>query len=112
DSGGAVVMACRSGTRHAWLRPSPVLVTLFAFALVGACAKRPNLTVASAPAPVPPPAPNVATVVTETQTTVIETPAPPPAAPVQVATAAPLLPAQHFAPDPAVTRIHFDFDKA
>jgi len=96
-----------------WLRPSAVLVTLLAFALVGACAKRPNLTVASAPAPVPPPAPNVATVVTETQTTVIETPAPPPAAePVQVATAAPLPPPKDFAPNPALTRIHFDFDKA
>ena len=101
---------------RAWLRPSAVLVTLLAFALVGACAKRPNLTVASAPAPVPPPAPNVAAVVTETQTTVIEPPAPPPAAepaaPVQVATAAPLPPPKDFAPNPALTRIHFDFDKA
>ena len=97
-----------------WLRPSAVLVTLLAFALVGACAKRPNLTVASAPAPVPPPAPNVATVVTETQTTVIETPPPAaePAPPVQVATAAPLPPPKDFAPNPALTRIHFDFDKA
>src|ERR1043166_47354 len=113
-SGGAVVMARRRNTMREWLRPSAVLVTLLAFALVGACAKRPNLTVASAPAPVPPPAPNVATVVTETQTTVIETPPPAaePAPPVQVATAAPLPPPKDFAPNPALTRIHFDFDKA
>src|SRR2546425_3945624 len=112
SSGGAVVMTRRRDTMHAWLRPSAVLVTLLAFALVGACAKRPNLTVASAPAPVPPPAPNVAAVVTETQTTVIETPAPPPAAPVQGATAAPLPPPKDFAPNPALTRIPFGFDKA
>src|SRR5438128_12405164 len=102
----------RRNTMRSWLRPSAILVTLLATVFVGACAKRPNLTVASAPAPVPPPAPNVAAVVTETQTTVIETPAPPPAAPVQVAPAAPLPPPKDFAPNPALTRIHSDFAKA
>jgi len=100
---------------RSWLRPSAILVTLLATVFVGACAKRPNLTVASAPAPVPPPAPNVTTVATETQTTTVETPAPKPAAPVQVATAAPAPPRQapkEFAPNPALTRIHFDFDRA
>src|SRR2546428_2827243 len=88
SSRGEVVMDRRRNTMRSWLRPSAILVTLLAIVFVGACAKRPNLTVASAPAPVPPPAPNVTTVVTETQTTiVVETPAPEPAAPVQVATA-------------------------
>jgi len=35
-------MTRRRDTMRAWLRPSAVLVTLLAFALVGACAKRPN----------------------------------------------------------------------
>ena len=100
---------------RSWLRPSAILVTLLATVFVGACAKRPNLTVASAPAPVPPPAPSITTVVTETTqtTTVVEAPAPAP--PVRVATAAPAPPRQapkEFAPNPALTRIHFDFDKA
>ena len=100
---------------RSWLRPSAILVTLLAIVFVGACAKRPNLTVASAPAPVPPPAPSITTVVTETAqtTTVVEAPAPAP--PVRVATAAPAPPRQapkEFEPNSALTRIHFDFDKA
>src|SRR2546430_4919449 len=112
SSGGAVVRARRRDTMRAWLRPSAVLVPLLAFALVGACAKRPNLTVASAPAPVPPPAPNVAAVGTETQTTVIATPAPPPAAPQQAATPAPPPPPKDFRPHAALTPLHLHFDKA
>src|SRR3989441_5079621 len=112
SSGGEVVMDRRRNPMRSWLRPSAILVALLALVVVGACAKRPNLTVASAPAPVPPPAPNVTTVITETQTTVVETPAPKPAAPVQVATAAPAPPRQapkEFAPNPALPRIHFRF---
>src|SRR2546428_12299633 len=102
----------RRNTMRSWLRPSAILVPLLATVFVGACAKRPNLTVASAPAPVPPPAPNVTTVATETQTTTVETPAPKPAAPVQAATAAPAPPRpapKEFAPNPALSRIHLDF---
>src|SRR2546426_11220375 len=105
-------MTRRRDTMRAWLRPSAVLVTLLAFALVGACAKRPNLTVASAPAPVPPPAPNVAAVVTEPQTTAIETPAPPPAAPAQVATSAPPPRPNRFAPNPAPPLMHSAYYKS
>src|SRR5262249_57525864 len=97
---------------RSWLRPSVVLVTLLAFGFIGACAKRPNVTVASAPAPVPPPAPNIAPVVTEPQAT----PAPPaPAAPAAVATAAPAPPPpppKDFQPTSALNPIHFHFDNA
>jgi peptidoglycan-associated lipoprotein len=98
---------------RSWLRPSVVLVTLLAVVLIGACAKRPNLTVASAPAPVPPPAPNIAPVVTEPQTTPAPPPVPEPAAPAPVATAAPAPPPpKDFQANSALNPIHFDFDKA
>jgi len=97
---------------RSWLRPSVVLVTLLAFGFIGACAKRPNVTVASAPAPVPPPAPNIAPVVTEPQATPAP-PAPAPAAPAPVATAAPAPPPpKDFQPNSALNPIHFDFDRA
>jgi len=99
---------------RSWLRPSVVLVTLLAFGFIGACAKRPNVTVASAPAPVPPPAPNIAPVVTEPQATPAP-PAPAPAAPAPVVTAAPAPPPpppKEFQPNSALNPIHFDFDKA
>ena len=98
---------------RSWLRSPAILLVVLAVALVVACAKRPNLTVASAPAPVPPPAAVITpTVVTETQTTttIVEVP-PAPAAPVQVATAAPASPPKEFAPNSNLRRIHFDFDK-
>jgi peptidoglycan-associated lipoprotein len=98
---------------RSWLRPSAVLVTLLAVVLIGACAKRPNLTVASAPAPVPPPAPNIAPVVTEPQTTPAPPPAPEPTAPVATAAPAPPPPPpKDFQANSALNPIHFDFDKA
>jgi peptidoglycan-associated lipoprotein len=90
------------------MKPRPSLLLVVASLLLvvvasGACAKRPALTVASAPPPTaqqvaPAPPPVVAPLPA----------APPAAAPPAVAPAAP----KEFAPNTALTAIHFDFDKS
>src|SRR5215470_12014082 len=111
-------MPRRRTTMHSWIRPIAVLLPMLALVLTGACAKRPDLRVATAPAPAsprmepaPPPAP---TPVAAAPAPAPPAPAPQPVAqpPAPVVTARPAPPPKDFEPNPALHEIHFDFDKS
>jgi peptidoglycan-associated lipoprotein len=104
---------------HSVVRPL-VIVALGTSLLLGACAKRPAVTVAKAPPPPPPPAvvspppppPAPAPAPTPAPPPAVAAPTPPPAPPVAVAPEPARRPPSQFKPHPAIKAIHFDFDSA
>ena len=99
---------------HLSLRSVALLVPLVALVSVGACAKRPDMRVASTPAPAPAPAP-APQAPAPPPPAAAPAPAPAPAPPVVAAAPtpapAPAVP-KEFELNPALKAIHFDFDKS